>query len=130
VVARRFFLLVGRVVLLVDDNECEIGDGSEDRRARAYDHARLSTLDAVPLLGAFAVGERGVEDGNFVAENLMQIGRDCRRQADFRNEENRGASSLEHAAHGCQINRCFARAGDAVQQHAGEFVACHAFPHA
>ena len=130
VVARRFFLLVGGVVLFVDDDQCEIGDRGKDCGARADDHAGVSTFDAVPLLGAFAVGERGVEDGNFIAEDLMQVGGDGRGQTDFGDEQDRGTSGFEHAAHGCEIHRCLARSGDAVQQHAGEFVGRDAFPHA
>ncbi len=120
VVARSFFLLVGRVVLFVDDDQREIGDRGEDRRPRADDHARFAALDAVPLLGALAIGERGVQDGNFVAENLVQVGGDGGSQADFRDEQDGGASGFEHAAHGGQIDRGLARSGDAVQQHAGE----------
>jgi hypothetical protein len=78
VVARRFFLLVGGVVFFVDDDQGEIGDRGEDGGARADDHARIAALDAVPLLGAFFVGKRGVQDGNFVAEDLVQIGGDGR----------------------------------------------------
>jgi hypothetical protein len=77
VVAWRFFLLVGSVVFLVDDDEGEVGDGSEDSGARADDHARFASLDAVPLLGPLAVREPGVEDRDFVAEDLMQVGSDC-----------------------------------------------------
>ena len=127
VVARRFFLLVGRVVLFVDDDQREIGDRRKDGRARADDHARVAALDAVPLLGALAVGERGVQDGNFVAEDLMQIGGHGGRQADFRDEQNGGAPGFEHAAHGGQIDGGLARSGDAVQQHAGELARGDAF---
>ena len=121
VVARRFFLLVGGVVLFVDDDEREIGDRREDRRARADDHARVAALDAVPLLGAFAIGERGVQDGNFVAEDLVQVGGDGGSQTDFGDKEDGGASGFENAAHGGEIDRGLAGAGDAVQQHSGEF---------
>ena len=112
-------------MLFVDDDEREIGDGGEDRGARADDHARVAALDAVPLLGALLVGERGVQDGDFVAEDLMQIGGDGGRQTDFRDEQDGGASGFEHRAHGGEIDRGFAGAGDAVQQHAGKFARGH-----
>ena len=129
VIARRFFLLVGGVVLFVDDDEREIGDRRKDRRARAHDHARFAALDAVPLLGALAVGQRGVQDGDFVAEDLMQVGGDGGRQADLGNQQDGGASGFEHGAHARQIDRGLSRAGDAVQQHAGEFASRDAFAH-
>ncbi len=129
VVARGFFLLVGRVVFLVDDDQREIGDRREDCGPRADDHARVSALDAVPLLGALAVGECGVQDGDFIAEDLMQVGGDGGSEADFGDEEDGGASGFEDSAHGGQIDRGLAGAGDAVQQHAGEFAGGDALPH-
>ncbi len=99
VVARRFFLLVRGIVFFVDDDQREIGDRGEDRGARADDHARVAALDAMPLLGALLVGERRVQDGNFVAEDLMQIGGDGGREADFRDKQNGRASGFEHATH-------------------------------
>ena len=124
VVSRRFLLLVGGVVFFVDDDEREIADRSEDSRARADDHARFSALDAVPLLGALVVGKRGVQDGDFVAEDLMEIGGDGGRQANFRHEQNGGASRFEHRAHARQIDGGFPGAGNAMQQHAGKFAGC------
>jgi len=74
----------------------------------------------MPLLGAFAVRERGVQNGDFITENLMQVGGNRRSQTDFRNEEDGGASRFEHGAHAGQIDGCLTRPGDTVQQHAGK----------
>ncbi len=52
VVARVGLLLVGGVVLLVHDHEAEVGDGSEDRGARADDDARLAERDPLALVSA------------------------------------------------------------------------------
>jgi hypothetical protein len=57
-----------------------------------------------------------MQDGNFIAEHLMQVGRHRRSQANFRNQQNRGASLLQHLAHAGQIHRRLSGAGDAVQQ--------------
>ena len=129
VIARRFFLLVGGVVFFVDDDQRQIGDRSEYRRARAHDHARFAALDAVPLLGAFLVGERRVQDGDFVSEDLMQVGGDGWGEADLGDQQDGRASGLEHRAHGGEIDRGLARSGDAVQQHAGKFARSDAFAH-
>ncbi len=80
----------------------------------------------MPLLGAFLVGQRRVQDGDFVSEHLMQVGSDGRSQADLRDQQNGRASGLEHRSHGRQIDRGLARSGDAVQQHAGELARVHA----
>src|SRR5208283_5400005 len=92
----------------------------KDRRARAYDHAGVSALDAMPLLGALAVGERGMKDRDFVPENFVQIGSDGRGEADLGNEENSGAPSFEDGAHSGEIDGGLARTGDTVKQHAGK----------
>ena len=86
----------------------EIGDRGKDRRPRADDHARFAALDAVPLLGTFPVGKGGVQDGNFIAEDLMQVGGDGGRQTDFRDEQDGRAPGFEHTAHGCQVHRSLA----------------------
>src|SRR5581483_942985 len=96
VVARRFFLLVGGVMLFVDDDEGKIGDWREDSGASADDHASFSTLDAVPLLGAFFVGESGVQDRDFITEDLVEVGGDGGCESDFGDKEDGGASGFEN----------------------------------
>ena len=91
VVARILFLLVGRVVLFVDDDEAEVGDGREDGRARADDDARFAAADAMPLLGALVRRERGVEQRDLVAEGGVELRGHGGRQADLRHQQNGGA---------------------------------------
>ena len=71
-----------------------------------------------------------MQDGNFVAENLMQVGGDRRREPDFGNEQNGGASCFEHGTHPRKVYGRFSRAGDTVQQDAGELSRIHRFPQA
>ena len=52
VVARVALLLVGRVVLLVDHDQSEVGDRREHRRARPDAHARLPPAQPQPLVAA------------------------------------------------------------------------------
>src|SRR5581483_5629210 len=70
-IARHFLLLVGGVLLLVDDDEREVTDGRENGGARADHDAGFPLANAVPLLGALSVGESGMEDSNLVSEDLM-----------------------------------------------------------
>ena len=123
VVARRLFLLVGVVVLLVDHDQRQVGHRRKHRRARAYHNVALAVADALPLLGALVVGERRVQDGDLVAEDLVQIGGHRRRQPDLRHQQNRRAPLGQHRLHGRQIHRRLARSGDAVQQHGQELAA-------
>ena len=125
VIARHFFLLVRRILLFVHNHQRQIRDRREHCRARADHHARLSALDAMPLLGALLVGQARVQNGHFFPEQLMQIGRHCRRQPDFRHQQDRRAPRFQHGSHGGEINRRLARAGDPVQQHAGKLAGVH-----
>ena len=64
VIARRFLLLVGMLVLFIHDDEAERIDGREDGRARADDDARAALADLVPFVVAFAGGEMAVQHGD------------------------------------------------------------------
>ena len=75
----------------------------------------------MPLLGTLVIGEPGVQDGDFVAKNLDQVGSHCWRKADLGNEQNRRPSSFENPAHHGQVDGGLAGACDSVQQHAGKF---------
>ena len=57
-----------------------------------------------------------MQDGNLIAEKIVQVrGRD-RSESDFGNQQDRRAALGQHRLHRRQINRRLARAGDAVQQ--------------
>ena len=71
-------------MFLVDDDQRKIGYWGKDCRPRTDDHARVAAFDAVPLLGALAVRQRGVQDGNFIAEDLVEVGRDGGSETNFR----------------------------------------------
>jgi len=116
VVARVALVLVGRVVLLVDDDQAEALDRGEHRRARAHAHARLAAAQAQPLVEALAVAERRVQDRDGVAEALDEARHDLRRQRDLGHQDDRPLPPLERRADGLQVHLGLARAGDAVQE--------------
>ena len=126
VIARRFFLLVRRILLLVDNDERKIADRREHRRPRSRHHPRLAAPYAMPLLRPLRIRQPRMQNGNFIAEHLVQIGRHRRSQANFRNQQDRRPPLLQHLAHACQIHRRLSRPGDAVQQQAAELARCHA----
>ena len=115
VVAGRLLLLVALVVLLVHQNQAELGHGREDGRAGADDDGRIATPDAPPLLAALFRGQRGVQQRDFVAKGRVQQADALRRQADLRNQQDGREAALQRPLHRGQIDGCFARAGDAVQ---------------
>ena len=61
-------------MLLIHHDERQVGHRREDGGARAYHNVGLAVADAFPLLGPLVVAERGMEDRNLVAEDLVQIG--------------------------------------------------------
>src|SRR6185369_15786843 len=83
VVARGFLLLVALVVFFVDDDESQVADGGEDAGAGGHDYGRFSGADAAPFLGAFAVVERRMQDGDPFGEALVELAGDGGSQADF-----------------------------------------------
>ncbi len=116
VVAGNLLLLVGRVVLFVDDDQAQVLDRGEDGRAGADDNARFAAADAIPLLGALVGGERGVQQGHAGAEGGVQLRRHGRSEADLRDQQNGRAAGKPRTLHGGQIHGRLARAGHAVQQ--------------
>src|ERR1043165_2492529 len=97
-------------MLFVDDDERQVFDGREHRRARAYDDLLLATADVMPLLGTLVVGEAGVQHGDLSAEDLMQVRGRSRGEADLRYEHDGAATRVKHLLHGGEIDRRFAGA--------------------
>ncbi len=64
VVAQAFLLLVGRVVLLVDDDQPRILQRGEQRRAGADDDLRAALAGRLPGVQALAVGQPRVQQGD------------------------------------------------------------------
>ncbi len=120
VIARRLFLLVTRVLLFINDDECQVTHRREDGRARPHHDARFTTPNAAPLLGTLVVAQGGVQQRDFAAERLHQLRRRRRRQSDLRHQQQRGAPGDEHALHRREVHRRLARAGHTVQQRDGE----------
>jgi hypothetical protein len=116
VVARVAFVLVGGIVLLVDDDEPEVADRREDRRARTDAHARLPRPQPRPLVVALASRELGVQDGDGVPEARDESRDDLRRQSDLRHEDDHAAPARQRRRRGLEVDLGLARAGDAVQE--------------
>ena len=67
-------LLVARVMLLIDDDEAEIGEGKEQRRAGADHELRLIFGDRAPHAPAHRRGEPRMPFGRLGAEPLLAAG--------------------------------------------------------
>ena len=64
-------------MLLVDDDQPEVGDRREDRRARADADPRLAGAQALPLVAALAGAEPRVQQRDPVAEPASEAGHVC-----------------------------------------------------
>ena len=116
VVARIGLLLVGGVVLLVDDHEPDVAHRREDRRARADDDPRLAAGDAVALVAPLGLAERRVEDRDGVAESLPEPADRLRRERDLRHEHDRAEPTVERRLAGLEVHLRLAAPGRADEE--------------
>ena len=119
VIAGRFFLLVGRLVFFIDNDESKLLEWREHRAAGTDHDPRPPGMDLVPFIVALAFGQMTVQNGN----DFVQLGKtafealDCLGgERNFRDENDRTFAALERSPDRLQIDFGFAAAGDAVQQ--------------
>ena len=74
-------LLVGAVVLLVDDDQAEAADRGKDRRPRPDHDGDVAAANPVPLIVALAIGQPAVLDRDAVAEGRVEGCRDGGRRS-------------------------------------------------
>ncbi len=116
VVARVALVLVGRVVLLVDHDQPDVGQRSEHSRARAHADAGLAASQSQPFVVALALAERRMQHRDRVPEARPEPGQRLRRQPDLGYQDDRAAPCGERGLHRAQIHLGLARAGHSVQQ--------------
>ncbi len=117
VVARIGVLLVGGVVLLVDDDHTEPGERREDRRTSAHDDARLTRNDPRTLVAPpLGLGQTRMDDRNPVTEARAHPPQRLGCQRDLRNEQDRAEAALERRSGDLEIHLGLPRAGGAVEQ--------------
>ena len=116
VVAHAVFLLVGLVVLLIDDNQPEIGVGQKQRRARA-DHDRdFAVGDRLPGARALARRNFRMPFRRAHAEARGEAVEELRGERDLRHENETLPAGADHVGDRLEINFGLARAGDAIEQ--------------
>ena len=79
VIVHAVLLLVGGVVLLIDDDQAEVGIGQKQRRARADDHRRFAGRHRRPGAGAQARRQLRMPFGRPHAEALGEAVEELRR---------------------------------------------------
>src|SRR5579872_954289 len=120
VVRRAVFLLVGRFVLLIDNDEAEIAERQEQGGAGAGDDANLAAGDRAPQAAAQTRWRARMPFGWPDAETPGETIEKLRRQGDFRQQDQRLSSRAKRLRQGLEIDLGLAGAGDAFQQRDGE----------
>ena len=117
VVARVVVLLVRGVVLFVDDDQPQVAEGREHRRAGAEHEARAPLGGGAPGRQALAGREAGVEHGDPLAREARREARDrLAGEADLGHQHEDAVPGAQHGLGGAQVDLGLAAAGDAVQQ--------------
>ena len=114
-VTQTVVLLEGAVVLLVDDDDAQVGERRQHRRTGA-DHHLVRAVGAVqPGVEALRVRNPRVQGGGS-AETLLETRHGLRRQGDLRHQQQRLAAGLERLGDDAHVHLGLAAAGDAVEQ--------------
>ena len=103
-------------MLLVDDDQAEVGHRGEDRRAGPDADIGLAGAQPPPLVVALPGPQRRVKDRDPVAEPGAEPGDGLRREPDLGNQDDRPPPPLQGRLGGGQVDLGLAGAGDAVQQ--------------
>ena len=113
-------LFVGALVLLVDDDQAEVGEGQEERRARADDRPRLAARDRAPGPLALARREARVPFRRARAEARREPVEKLRGERDLRQQHERLPALSQRLGDRLEIDFRLAGAGDAFEQGRGE----------
>ena len=116
VIGNAVFLLEGRFMLLVDNDQAEFGKGQEERRARADHDTGAAFGDAAPDPRPLARRQVGMPFGRTAAETLFEAVEKLLRQRDLGQQDQHLAAAPQRFGHGLEIDFRLARAGDAVEQ--------------
>ncbi len=116
VVAWRAIGLVAPVVLLVDDDQADVGQRRERRRSCSDHHARLAAKDPPPAVMALPRRQARVEHGELVADRGAEAVGELRDEAHLGHEHDRRPTGIDRLAHGREVDVGLARCGHPLEQ--------------
>ena len=109
-------------MLFIDDDDPEVRNRSEDRRASPEHDARVSAEGASPRPEPLGIGERRVEHCHRRVESIAESPNELRRQTDLGHQHERAPTLLENALHETQVYLGLAAARDAVEDEGAEAI--------
>ena len=104
VVVHAVFLLIGGVVLFIDDDQPEIGIGQEQRRARADHDRNFAFGDSRPGAGALARRELRMPFRRAGAEARRKAVEELRGECDLRHQDQALPAGADSVGHRLEIN--------------------------
>ena len=113
-------LLEALIVLLVDDDEAEIGKRQKQRGSGTDHDARLAGGDRTPHPPALGARECGMPLRRGASEALLETAQELTGERDLGQHDERLPTFLEGAGDGLEIDLGLARAGDTVDERDGE----------
>ncbi len=116
VIVHAVFLLVGRVVLLIDDDEAELLERQKQRRARPGDDLHFAARHRLPGARALARRDLRMPFGRPCAEALGEAVEKAVGERDLRQQDQRLLAAAQGFGDRLEIDLGLARAGDAVEQ--------------
>jgi hypothetical protein len=115
-VAGRGILLVGGLVLFVDDDDAKVLHGGEDGGTGADNDVGLAAAETLPFVVALAGGEGAMQDGHAVAETGLEAPDGERGERDLGDQDDGAAPAGEGLGQSLEVDLGLAAAGDAVEQ--------------
>ena len=125
VVAQHLALLVGGLVLLVHDDELEVRQRREHRRARAHHHVERAAAGQLPVAPPLAHRQVRVEQADPRREAPAERRHDLGAQRHLGHQHQRLPARLARGVGGAQVDLGLAARRHAVQQQRGEAAARH-----
>ena len=116
VVGDAVLLLVGGVVLFIDDDQAKLGEGQEERRAGADDGARLAAQDGAPDAGALLASDLGMPFRRPRAEARGEAVEERAGQRDLGQQHQRLPAAAERLGDRLEIDLGLSRSGHAVEE--------------
>src|SRR3990172_257420 len=103
-------------MLFVYDDQTEVGQRRENRRARADYDIDVAAGDVPPVGPALRAAQRAVQHPDPPRESRAETIDELRRQRDFGNQDETTTTRFANLLHGAKVDFCLAAAGDAMQK--------------
>ena len=108
VISRLRVLLEGGVVLFIENDQSEAGQGSEDRAAGTDHHLHITSANSLPLKVSLCRRHLAVEDGDS-GKTSFEPSPCLRRQTDFRNQHDGATAKADDMLDRANVNFRFCR---------------------